>query len=294
VRPACVRRHATARGHTGRRMRGHDGDTDAVDRAAVTPLRRDAEAVLAPVDANDRWGRAVRERLTETTVLTPGVGDALALWGTAKGSSPTKTWLRRDDELRERLPDGQVPDLAALLLMTFLDTTLADGEWDAVKARHAAAYELLRTMRKERVARQAGDLRYLGAGADGPVAAWAANVNPRLAALPKAVKQGELFGAANGDLLRGAVWAAARRPSDPSATAALLGAVVEHGIESNRGLEPGAEVVQAGKVVNAAIAMLATLPDRSGRVQLEQLQQSITNGHHTKHIDKALAALTAG
>jgi len=273
-------------------MRGHDENQGAG--SAITPLRGDAASVLAPVHQDDRWGRSVRERLADATVLTPGLDDVLTLWSTARTSSPTRTWLRRDDELRERFPGGQVPVVAEILLTTFLDTTLGGDERDAIKGRHAAAYELLRTLRKEQEARRAGELRYLGPDADGPVAAWAANVNPRLAALPPAVKQGELFGAANADLLRGAVWAAARYPFEPSVTAELLAAVVEHGVQINRGLEPGAEVAQAGKVVNAGIAMLATLPDRAGQTQLERLRVSITNGHHTKHIEKALTALDAG
>lgn len=46
--------------------------------------------------------------------------------------------------------------------------------------------------------------------------------------------------------------------------------------------------------MNAGIAMLATLPDCSGRTQLMNLQVSITNRHHAKQIDKALAGLNTG
>ena len=252
----------------------------------------DIETVLAPIADTDRWGRAVRERLALTDLVgQPAVAEVLVVWSTATGTSPTKTWLRRDDDLRDRLPGGEVPMLADLLLLTFLDTTLAGDEHEDIKRRGAAAYELLRTLRREREARVAGTLRYLGNPEQRPVDVWMSSVTPRVDALPAALRPGALFGLANAHLLRGAVWAVAHHPSDPATTAELLASVAEHGVHTNAGLEPGTEVVQAGKVVNAAIAMLATLPGEAGRGALDRLTRSITNGHHAKQIVKALAAL---
>ena len=235
-------------GGTGERRVDRPGEV-------VAPLVA-SDRVLVAIDAGDRWGRAVRAGLEELVPLTSGVGELLDHWRRATGTRPTRAWLRVEDELRERL-GGEVDVVAHLLLEIFLETSLPTNEYEAVKARNAAAYDLLRTIRVEQRARQAGELRYLGRADDGPVAAWAASVNPRLEALPSAIRHGELFGPGNADLLRGVVWSFAHAPADAAATASLLAAVAEHGVDTNRGLEPGTEAMVAGKAVNACFAMLA-------------------------------------